>query len=168
MNIIVERTTHERNATSVYICLLTRVLWSSEDPHHTHAIQLMATATPHKSKRRAKWKSLVYPMARPCSSLDVTCPRRGVSQRLQHYGSISYADDTLHPNFHWSNNAHTKCQPNSLQSKKTNDKTAGANWLAVPELYSDRMRSECKGNTLYHFHPPLHLRPFCAVAKVTS
>ena len=43
-NIIIRCTTHLQNANLQHSCPLTRVLWSSQDPHHTHVIQLMATA----------------------------------------------------------------------------------------------------------------------------
>ena len=36
-------------------------------------------------------------------------------------------------------------QPNSLQTKKKNDKMAKENWAAVPEVHSNRMRPESKG-----------------------
>ena len=56
-----------------------------------------------------------------------------------------------HAHSHRSKNAHTKCQPNSLKNKETNDKMSGAICLAVPEVNWDRMRSERKGYYLCSF-----------------
>ena len=43
-NIIVKCTIHVRNTPSPHACPPTRAIWSSPDPHHTYAIQLIATA----------------------------------------------------------------------------------------------------------------------------